>query len=110
MAYDETLADRIRALLGPETHLTSMKMFGGIGFMDRGNMAIGIIKDDLLVRVGADADDDALAQPGARPMEFGGRTMKGFITVDRSAIADDAVLGAWIDRGLAFTKTLPPKR
>ena len=56
MAFDETLATRIRTLLGPETPLTQMKMFGGIAFLDRGNMAVGIMGDDLLVRVGPDGN------------------------------------------------------
>ena len=77
MAYDEGLAERIRDTLSDLNDTTEMKMFGGLAFLLNGNMAVGIVKDDLMVRVGAEAHDDLLALPGARPMDFSGRPMKG---------------------------------
>ena len=76
MAYDETLADRIRKVLAGDDRVTERKMFGGIAFMLNGNMACGIVKNELMARVGADAYDDALPKPHARPMQFTGSPMK----------------------------------
>ncbi|HZE40036.1 MAG TPA: TfoX/Sxy family protein [Stackebrandtia sp.] len=104
MAYDEVLADRIAELVDAEPR----KMFGGIGFMERGNMAVGVIKDDLLVRVGNDGMDDALARPGTRPFQMGGRVSKGWVLVDGETL-DDEVLDGWIDIGRKTAAALPPK-
>jgi TfoX/Sxy family transcriptional regulator of competence genes len=109
MAYDEALAERIRGALAGRDGLTERKMFGGIAFMLNGNMACGIVGDDLMVRVGADGHDDALAQPHARPMDFAGRPMRGMIYVAPAGIEADANLQRWVDRGAAFAGSLPPK-
>ena len=77
MAYDEELAERIRAALGDRADVSERKMFGGLSFMLRGNMCCGVDKTNLMVRVGSEAYDEALAQPGARLMDFTGRPMKG---------------------------------
>ncbi|MCA9688131.1 MAG: TfoX/Sxy family protein [Myxococcales bacterium] len=109
MAYDEALADRVRSQLARKRGLSERKMFGGLAFMLQGNMCCGVIKDELMVRVGADGQDDALAQPHARPMDFTGRPMKGMIYVEAAGLRTDAALGAWVARGVAFTRTLPAK-
>jgi TfoX/Sxy family transcriptional regulator of competence genes len=110
MAYDDDLADRIRGLLSERSaEVSERKMFGGIAFMVRDHMTVGVIGDELMVRVGKDAHEDAVAQPHARVMDFTGKPMPGMIYVAASGIADDTALGTWIDRGLAFTTTLPPK-
>ena len=109
MAYDEKLADRIRAIIGDEPGLREQKMFGGVGFMVHGNMAAGIIGSDLMVRVGPDAYDDALAQPHARFMDITGRPMRGFVIVAAEGIATRPKLRSWLARGLGFASTLPPK-
>jgi TfoX/Sxy family transcriptional regulator of competence genes len=84
-------------------------MFGGIAFMVRGNMCAGVIKDDLMLRVGTERYEDVLARPGARPMDFTGRPMKGMIYVDPRAIESDASLQEWVGLGLAFAGSLPAK-
>ena len=107
MAYDEGLAQRIRELRG--AGLNEKKMFGGLAFMDRGNMAFGVMGEVLMVRVGADNHESALSQPHAREMDFTGRPVRGMIYVDAPGIEDDDDLQAWLQRGLSFTATLPAK-
>jgi TfoX/Sxy family transcriptional regulator of competence genes len=110
VAYDEALAERVRAVLGEDPRLHEQKMFGGLAFMISGNMCVGIVGDDLMVRVGKDAYEDALAQPHAREMDFTGKPMRGIVYVDaRGTVTDDA-LEAWVDRGLDFAGSLPRKR
>ena len=110
MAYDEGLAHRVRDIINDEAGLVEKKMFGGVGFMLDGNMACGVNKDDLIVRVGPDRDEQALIQPHTRPFDITGRPMKGMIYVDEAGYDSDEDLQAWIDRGLAFVTELPPKR
>ncbi len=109
MAYDEDLADRVRALLIGEPDVTEKKMFGGIAFMVNGNMACGPNGEYLLVRVGADAYDEALTRPEASEMEFTKRPMRGFVQIHLDDLEDDASLSEWVDRGVGFAKSLPPK-
>lgn len=109
MAYDEKLADRVRDVLKHRRGVSEKKMFGGLSFLVNGNMSCGIIGDNLMVRVGPDAYDGALKKKGARPMDFTGRAMKGMIYVDRSGYGRSASLKAWVERGLAHARSLPPK-
>ncbi len=109
MAYSETVAARLRAALADTPEVTERKMFGGIAFLHRGNMCCGVLGEGLMARVGPDRYEAALALPHAREMDFTGRPMRGFVAVDAAGIAADAELGAWLDRCLAFTSTLPPK-
>jgi TfoX/Sxy family transcriptional regulator of competence genes len=109
VAYSEALADRVRVELGDQGGVTERKMFGGLCIMVNGNMAIGVMDEELMVRVGPDAYDDALAQPHARPMDFTGKPLKGLIYVSADGIVDDDSLAAWIYRALAFVTELPPK-
>ncbi|MCD9879635.1 TfoX/Sxy family protein [Streptomyces guryensis] len=109
MAYDEGLAERIRQHLGGDPDVAEKRMFGGIAFLLHGNMAVGVTGDDLMVRVGPDATDAALARPGARLFDMTGRPMRGWVVVDSSALAEDATLGEWIDEGYGFAAGLPPK-
>jgi TfoX/Sxy family transcriptional regulator of competence genes len=108
VAYDEALSERIRERLADVPGVTDKRMFGGIAFLTNGNMTVGVTGDDLMVRVGPDATDDALRQPGARLFDMTGRPMKGWIVVD-GAVLDDEVLTDWIDRARRFVATLPPK-
>ncbi len=110
MAYDEALAERVRGVFGEDPRLHEQKMFGGIAFMISGNMCVGVAGDELMVRVGKDAYDDALAQPHVREMDFTGRPMRGIVFVDAAGIATDDALESWIDRGLEFAGSLPAKR
>jgi TfoX/Sxy family transcriptional regulator of competence genes len=110
VAYDESLADRIRdALAGRGDRVREQKMFGGLAFMVGGHMTVGVVGDELMARVGADGEDDALAQPHARTMDFTGRPMTGFVFVAARGVAGEDDVSAWVDRALAFTTTLPPK-
>ncbi|MEV5974085.1 TfoX/Sxy family protein [Streptomyces sp. NPDC051921] len=109
MAFDEGLAERIRVHLSGDPACTEQRMFGGIAFLCAGNMAVGVTGEDLMVRVGPDATEDALARPGARLFDMTGRPMRGWVVVDAAAVAEDAALADWIDRGRAFAAGLPPK-
>jgi TfoX/Sxy family transcriptional regulator of competence genes len=108
MPYDEKLAERISAIVGDRSGVTERKMFGGIAFMLHGNMFCGIVREDLMARVGADAYEEALSQPHARPMDFTGRPMKGMLYVGAPGITGKN-LKTWVDRTLSFAETLPPK-
>ena len=110
MAYDEELAERIRRALAGRQGVSEKRMFGGIAFMLRGNMCCGIVRDQLMVRVGPERYDDALARPHARPMDFTGRAMKGMVYVGPEGLRSDADLNAWLRRGVEFAATLPPKK
>ena len=108
MAYDEGLATRVRKVLGDQPELVEKKMFGGLAFLLHGNMACGVRGEDLIVRVAAEAADAALGEPGTRPFDLTGRPMKGWLLVDTGhAEGDD--LRRWVDRGLAYANSLPPK-
>lgn len=109
MAYDETLGERLHEVLADRIDTTERKMFGGLAMMVAGNMAIGVIDDRLMVRVGPDTYEDALDEPHARPMDFTGRPMSGFVYVDPPGFERDEDLRRWAERGIAFALTLPPK-
>jgi hypothetical protein len=109
MAYNQGLADDIRAHLGAMKGLSEKEMFGGIAFLVNGNMAVGVSADDLMVRVGKEAHDEAVARPGARMFDLSARPMRGWIVVSPEGIASDADLASWIDQGVAFAENLPPK-
>ncbi len=109
MAYDEALADRIRDVIGPREGVTERKMFGGIAWMIGGNMAVGVVGEELMVRLEAGETEQALTEPGTRRMEMGGRPMGGFILVGGEAIAEDAGLARWVDCGADYAASLPPK-
>lgn len=109
MAYDEGLAQRIREVLEHEPGVTEKKMFGGLAFLIGGHMVCGPERERLMVRVGPEAHAEALARPHARPMDFTGRPMKGFVYVDPEGYAEDEDLATWIGLGLSFVRTLPAK-
>jgi hypothetical protein len=109
MAYDEGLATRVREMLGEQPGLAEMKMFGGLAFLVYGNMACGVRGDDLIVRVAAEEANAALGEPGARPFDLTGRPMHGWLLVDADGHAEDDDLRRWVDRGLAYASSLPPK-
>ena len=109
MAYNEKLADRIHAIVGDGPGLTERKMFGGIAFMLNGNMFCGITRDDLMVRVGPDRFEEALASPGARLMDFTGRPMKGMAFVGPEGYATEEALRDWVEQTLDYARSLPAK-
>lgn len=101
MSYDERIAERIRRALHDRRGITEKKMFGGIAFLSRGRMFCGVLRDDLVVRVGPDRHETALARPGTRPMDFTGRPMKGFVYVAPRGCRTARDLRRWIEDGLA---------
>jgi TfoX/Sxy family transcriptional regulator of competence genes len=109
MTFNELTASQIRSAMQSTPGLTERHMFGGVAFMLGGNMCCGVIEDNLVVRVGPRAYDEALQEPHARPMDFTGRPLRGFIYVDPAGFANDASLRQWIERGVSFVQTLPPK-
>ena len=109
MAYDEELADRVRGVLAGRSGVREQKMFGGLAFMLNGNMACGILKGELIVRVGKENFDDALSLPHARVFDMTGRPMRSFVYVAAEGIATDDGLAGWTGRGIAYAESLPPK-
>ena len=109
MAYDENAAARLRAELGTLPGLTEKKMFGGIAFLIGGNMACGVIGDNLIVRVGPAQHAAALAQPGARAFDFSGKPMAGWVTVAPLGYGTAEDLARWVKLGVAFAGALPAK-
>ena len=109
MAYDEAVAGRVRDALAGRDGLSERKMFGGLCLMLHGNMFAGVIKDELMLRVGPDRFAAALARPGARPMDFTGRPMNGYVYVHPTGFAGDKALAAWLDEALGYVETLAPK-
>ncbi len=109
MAYDKGLAQRVREILDEEPDFAEKKMFGGICFLFYGNMVCGIIKDDLIVRVGADRYEEMLKRPHAGKFDLTGRPMKGWIMVLSAALDADEELNEWVQRSVSFVRTLPPK-
>ena len=110
MAFDEGLADRIRQVIGPDPSISEQKMFGGLCFMSSGNMSFGVLGSEIMVRVGPDAYPAALKLPHAREMDFTGRSMRGMVYVDPGGVSEDDELWAWLERGLTYARSLPPKR
>jgi len=109
MAYDEGLAQRIREVLAERPGLVEKKMFGGIGFMLQGNMACGVLKDELIVRVGPERYEEAVTRPHTRPFDFTGRPMRGWVTVASEGYESDEALQGWVQQGVDFALSLPPK-
>ena len=109
MAFDEVLANRVRDSLAPHADLGERRMFGGIAFMIGGNMAVGVIGDDLMVRLGPSDAEKALNEPHVRPMDFTGKPMKGMVYVGPGGTASDDELAGWVETGAAFAESLPPK-
>ncbi|HVV95229.1 MAG TPA: TfoX/Sxy family protein [Hyphomicrobiales bacterium] len=113
MAYDQATAARVRAFLaGRGEECAEVPLMGGLSFMVHGHMCCGVRRDSLMVRVGPEAEAAALAEPFAEPMVFAGGRMrpKGYVVIAPEGYRGDAALAAWLDRGLAFVATLPPKK
>jgi TfoX/Sxy family transcriptional regulator of competence genes len=110
VAYNEELADRIRAHVGDRAGLTEKKMFGGLGFMIGGNMAIAASgQGGILVRVDPAESDELVASTAAYPMEMRGRQMAGWLRVDAADVVDEPGLAEWVTRGSEYAASLPPK-
>jgi TfoX/Sxy family transcriptional regulator of competence genes len=109
MSYDEKLADRIRRALGPRDDVEERKMFGGLAFLRDGRMFCGIANNDLMVRVGPEGYEAALAKPHVRPMDFTGRPLKGYVYVAPAGRRTDAALRVWVNLSASFVGTLPAR-
>ena len=111
MAYDEELADRIRALVGGEPRLTEQKMFGGLAFLIGGNMAVAASgQGGLLIRVDPAASDKLVSTTPAEPMEMGGRSMQGWLRVGVDDLQTKRQLEKWVGLGTAYARSLPVKK
>jgi hypothetical protein len=111
MAYDEDLAIRIRDLIGPDPELTEKKMFGGLAFLIRGHMAISASgQGGVLVHVDPGRSADLVATTSAAPAVMQGREMPGWLRVSPEDLASDDDLSRWVDIGIGYARSLPPKR
>lgn len=108
MAYNLKLAERIRSQLDG-IPFVEKNMFGGVGFLLNGNMACGVNKDNLIVRIDPEKQATLLKKPHAKPFDLTGRPMKGWLLVEADGVKTDKQLGAWVKEGLEFASTLPPK-
>jgi TfoX N-terminal domain len=108
MPYDEKLAGRVRTLLADRDDVSERAMFGGLTFMVAGHMCCGVNKDELIVRLHEDDLDAALGRPHARPMDFTGRPMRGFVTVGPAGLNGQA-LKRWVGIAVAHAESRPPK-
>jgi TfoX/Sxy family transcriptional regulator of competence genes len=109
MAFDETLAERIRKALARKKGIAEKKMFGGVGFLLNGNMCVGVWKESLIVRLDPDQYEDALKEAHVSEFNITGRSMKGWALVGPEGVATDAELKEWIGRAAKFVGTLPEK-
>jgi hypothetical protein len=110
MAFDERLAERVRALLIDEPdELREQRMFGGLAFLLRGNMAVGIYGDGLLVRMAPEEHDALLRRAHVHVFDMGGRPMRGWAVVDAEGLRTKRQLQSWVERGRTYAASLPPK-
>ena len=110
MAYDEELAARAKEIIEEVAEPREQKMFGGIAFMVKDHMCVGVMKEDLIIRLGGDGADAAVKKPHIRRMEMGGRQMKGFLLVSPDGTEKEKDLRGWIKKAYDFVSTLPPKK
>ena len=109
MAYDEALAERVRDLLMHRGDLTERKMFGGIAWMVSGNMACGILGDELIVRLEPEEAERALGEEHTRVFDFTGRPAKNMVMVGPAGLEDASDLAGWVEAGTGFASSLPAK-
>ncbi len=109
MAYDDSLADRVRDGLARERDIVEKKLFGGLGFLLNGNLLVCVWKDALIVRLGPEQAEDALQELHVRPFDVTGRPMKGWVMVESDGVEDDDSLAVWIGRAIRFVQSLPGK-
>ena len=108
MTYNLKLAERIRSELN-DMQFVEKKMFGGTGFLLNGNLACGVNKDNLIVRVDPEKHGALLKKPHTKPFDLSGRPMKGWLVVEPDGVKTSKQLGTWVKEGVEFALTLPPK-
>jgi TfoX/Sxy family transcriptional regulator of competence genes len=111
MAYDEDLAGRIRELVADEAGVREQRMFGGLAFLVGGHMSVAASgHGGLMVRVDPESTEGLLAKPHAAPFEMRGRPMRGWLRIDAEGVRTKRQLEPWVRRGVAYARSLPPKR
>ena len=110
MSYDEKVAERLGNTFSRYKGVVEKKMFGGIAYMYREHMCVGIVDDMLMVRVGPEKYEKALSEKHVKPMDFTGKPMRGYVYVESAGFETEKNLKKWIDRGIEFVKTLPAKK
>jgi TfoX/Sxy family transcriptional regulator of competence genes len=110
VAYDEQLAERIRVVLADAPDMIERKMFGGIAFMLGEHMVCGVVRENLMLRLGPAGVDGALAEPHTSPMTFTGPPMRSMVYVEPAGVREEADLERWVGRARVFVATLPPKK
>src|ERR1700727_703014 len=110
MAYDEDLANRIRELLAVEEDITEKRMFGGLAFLVAGNMSVSVSgRGGLMLRCEPAETEELRNKPHAGPFEMRGRVMDGWLRVDSTGLQSKRQLERWVDRGVTYARSLPPK-
>lgn len=110
MSYDADLANRVRELIASEPDLSEMEMFGGLAFLLSGNMAVAVSgRGGLMLRVAPQQTESLLSRPFAAPMVMGGRAVDGWLRVQAEGVKTKAQLRRWVERGVGYARTLPPK-
>ena len=104
MAFSENLANRLRVALAPQEDLEEKKMMGGLTFMVNGKMCLGIVKDDLMVRLNPDIHDAVVEKNGCREMDFTGKPMKGYVFVSPEAVETEKELDYWVNLALEYNQ------
>jgi TfoX/Sxy family transcriptional regulator of competence genes len=111
MAYDEELANRVRELIAEDCVATERRMFGGLAFLVGGNMSVAASgQGGLMVRVDPEDTETFLTELHARPFEMRGRAMRGWLRVEPEGVRTKGQLEPWVRRGVAYARSLPPKR
>ncbi len=108
MAFNEALAERVRQVLAQRRNIEEKKMFGGVCFLLKGNILVGVRKDSLIARLGPEQADQALKEPHVKVFDITGRAMKGWVQVEPEGLEEDQ-LNLWIGRAVEFVRTLPAK-
>ena len=109
MAFDETLAARIRDALARKRGVQEKKMFGGIGFLLHGNLLVGVWKEALVVRLGEEEGEEAMKEPHVKEFDITGKPMRNWVLVGPEGVQDDEQLKGWIERAVKFVGALPAK-
>ena len=110
MAFDEGLADRIRRVVPVNEGVVERKMFGGLAFLRMGHMFCGVVKSDLMLRLGDEAVATALREPHTRPMDFTGKPLRSMLYVDARGVDSDEALERWVAAALGYVRLLPAKK
>lgn len=109
MAFDELLAERITECLKRRKNITSKKMFGGLVFLLKGNILVGVWKESMIARVGADEYEPALLEPHVKPFDITGKAMTGWVLISPKGLETDEQLQRWIQQAMEYVTTLPGK-